>query len=516
MDARELMAAREALVRAGTVPPVPLNRKNPRYSASTVKLHKRCPRKHAIEQVCGIEPPVTAALTDGTRLHGIVERWLKKTPRADEKLSTMWSVAATGLQHLPDPDELPLLVEVPRKMSTWPGGPEFTGTPDLMRVRPVGGGFVEVDLYDHKTTSGYARGAKNGWVLTSETLPDDVQNIAYSTFAFKQLDATAVNSKWIYYEKKGGEATAVQARMEKVETLKKWRNDILPIIGEMHEQHTSRPVSIADVEPRGLENGECDSYGGCPHRSYCHKFISKSTSVVDAPKGEERMSENPLLARLAAKAAGDAPKAPEAAPLAQAVVEQPKALAINPPPPPKVELPAQAAVEAPQAAAVEAPQAQVAAEPKRGPGRPKKASAEPDVGAVMQSQAEDHAKLQSAMLKTAPHVVGPSQVAALQVVGFNYYVGCKPTRGSTREEVNVVDLLKPYCDNISKVNGRYWQCVEYGQGPKQVAGLLESALESGALSLAGKNVVSPLVGPEAEICRSVLQPRAQAVVERFA
>ncbi len=509
MDARESLHWRELLVRTGETPPASLNGKSPRYSASTVKQQQRCPRKHFLEQACGIEVPVTAALADGTRLHGLVERWLKGERRPEDDASPLWPVVKTGLHHLPEPGTPGLLIEVPRKMATWPGGPEFTGTPDLMRVRPAGGDFVEVDLHDHKSTSGYASGVKKGWVLTSETLPDDVQNIAYSTFAFKQLNATAVESKWIYYEKKGGAATAVRVRMERIETLKKWRDKVLPIVGEMEEQHKDRPARLEDVEPRGLENGECESFRGCPHRSYCHKFIKGG--IVVAPKGEEKVSENPLLARLAANAAGVAPKAAtlEAPPPAPAVATPPLAFAVNPPPPPpaKVEAPQAAVVEAPQAASVEAP-VQAA---KRG--RPRKdaapAQAEPDVGAVVASQDADHKKLQGEGLKMP-------QGAGVASAGFNYYIGCKPTRGSQRDEVNVVDLLKPYCDNVTKVNQRYWQCVEYGQGPKQVAGLLESALESGALSLAGKNVVSPLVGPEAEICRTVLQPRAQAVVERFA
>lgn len=500
------MQRREALVRHGDVPPRPLNGKAPRYSASTVKSHKRCPRKHFFEQACGIETPVTAALADGTRLHGLIERYIEQRRRPEDDLSNLWPVVKTGLHHLPEPGTPGLLVEVPRRMATWPGGPEFTGTPDLMQVKNVDH-FIEVDLHDHKSTSGYARGAKMGWVLTPQTLPDDVQNICYSTFAFKQLDATAVNSQWIYYDKKGLPATSVKARMERVATLKKWREEILPIIGEMQEQHEQRPARIADVEPRGLENGECESYGGCPHRAYCHKFIKGGMTVL---KGEKTVSENPLLARLNAQVAkpkveepepAPVPTEPEPTPAPPAAPPAARALAMNPPP-------VQAAAPTP------APAEAAPAEEKRGRGRPRKDAAGPqtqaevDVAAVLASQDEDHTKLAAA--KASKSEAPPAGV------GFNFYIGCRPARGSAREEVNVLDLLKPYCDNVSKVNGKYWQCVDYGQGAKQVAALLQSALDSGVLSLSGKSVISPLIGPEAELAKSILWPRAQAVVERFA
>lgn len=279
------------LLHLGEVPPKPLNGKGERYSASTVKAidtkGEGCERRHWFEQVVGIDPPFRAALGTGTKVHNHIERALKKGVALDVSPNAEMEerLAARGLPHLPPHGTPGMHVEREFKMSTWPNGPEFTGTIDLM-VEPDGWAEAEAhgieaphefaELLDHKTTGSYEKYAAKGWALSERTeknaldksrkfLDDDVQNIAYSRRLLLWYPVEFVKSTWVYYPKDGGKVVPVRARMERDETLGKWRERIVPLVEKMHHQHKQRPA-LAQVE---ANEEACQNYGGCPHKSYC-------------------------------------------------------------------------------------------------------------------------------------------------------------------------------------------------------------------------------------------------------
>jgi len=520
------MAHRRALVNHGITPPVMLNGKAPRYSASTVKNYKACPRQHYYEQVCGLEVPGTQATETGTAVHKIVEEHLKQVPEHQRTVTdlSLLKIARSGFPHLPDsklsdqPAGTRLLIEESMSIATWPNGPQFTGTPDLLMVRPD----RHAHLYDHKTTSGYVTGVKNGWVLTPATLPHDPQAITYSMFAFRLLDVDSVTAKWIYYDKKGKPAVPVHAVMTKSETERKWRDLILPVIGDMHDQHMNRAtLNAADVERKGVTNNTCGAYGGCPHRAYCRDTYSGNNSAAGTETKEENNMD--LAARLKAQAQGATPSAPQATvPQTPAPIATPQTSTMfNPPPlatPPPVAIATQAVPEVSPfadasvtretiAAASVAPVAPVASveaveEAKKPRGRPRKdttpAAGEVDIAEVIKNQDA-----------VEPKAATPSNTAS-----FNLFIGCAPVKGSSRATVSIHDLLAPFIAQVEKDTGKYWGCVEFAQGRHLVASLLQQAHDSGKLGLAGKNVIAPAVAIETEIARTVLYSRAVSVIER--
>lgn len=223
------------------------------------------------------------ALGVGTKVHGHLERALKKgTPLDPSPNAPMEErLAARGLPHLPPHGTPGLHVEREFKMGTWPSGPEFTGTIDLM-VEPEGwneeepGEYDSAELGDHKTTGSYEKYAAKGWALSERTpkneankarkfLDDDIQNIAYSVRLLRWFPIEFVKSGWVYYSKDFSPIVVVRANMLRAETLGKWRDRIIPLVEKMQVQHKQRPA-LAQVE---ANEEACGNYGGCPHRAYC-------------------------------------------------------------------------------------------------------------------------------------------------------------------------------------------------------------------------------------------------------
>ncbi len=298
MNFKEVVEA----LHAGHVPPKPLNGKGQRYSASTAKKVDveagGCERRHWFSEVVGIEEPISGpALAIGTKVHGHLERALKTGVelRVDPSASMEERLAAKGLPHLPPYGTPGMHIEESFKMSTWPGGPEFTGTADLY-LEPEGWSnvvahdtedetvFESAELHDHKTTGSYHRYAAMGWALSEDKrrgdgnaarkfLSDDVQNIAYATRLLRKFPIKRVESIWGYFQKDGGPHLPIRATMERDETLEKWRSKVLPLLEVMQHQHQQRP-SLSTV-PANLN--ACDSFKGCPHRSYCSDYKEGKT-----------------------------------------------------------------------------------------------------------------------------------------------------------------------------------------------------------------------------------------------
>lgn len=273
----------------GHVPPRALNKKAPRYSATTVKTMDvskgGCERRHFFEQVCGIEPAPSPrqkeAFAIGTALHSAHERYYKKgeLPRSDLSAPLHERLASKALPFLPPSGTPGIESEKPFECATWPGGPTFTGTPDL--VLPPNGFDADgdddhdfVELWDYKTTGNYPRYAAQGWALTAKTLPDDLQLIAYGRRVALRFRAREVRATWLYHDKSGGPVVPVRATLGAMELGVAWRERVLPLVEKMERQHKERPA--LRVVPANED--ACGSYGGCPHKSYCVDY--KETKIM--------------------------------------------------------------------------------------------------------------------------------------------------------------------------------------------------------------------------------------------
>jgi len=79
-------------------------------SASEIELYDLCPRKWAFAYIEGKRPPPNESAALGSRVHAILERWLKEGA-APDLLTAEGEIAASGLHLLPPPRTPTLVTE---------------------------------------------------------------------------------------------------------------------------------------------------------------------------------------------------------------------------------------------------------------------------------------------------------------------------------------------------------------------------------------------------------------------
>ncbi len=486
------------LLHAGEVPPKPLNGKGERYSASTTKQIDTttggCERRHWFEQVVGIDPPVGPALGVGTRVHNNIERALKKGDklRVDPSAPMEERLAARGLPHLPPFGTVGMHVEREFKMGTWPNGPEYTGTIDLM-VAPVSWDAEEAELgnpkdtaelIDHKTTGSYAKYAAKGWALSERTkenagdkarkfLDDDIQNIAYTKRILLWYPVPFVKSTWVYYPKDGGNIVPVRALMERKETSEKWRDRVLPLVEKMHGQHKQRPA-LAQVE---ANEEACGNYGGCPHRAYCVDY--KGTGArTNMGKLSQALLEDE-----------DEPKATKKS-KAAAKEEAP---AMNPPPPPKT-----AAKKGSLLSDLDEEEETVTKSSKTSAP-----TSEPSPKTTAGSSAKPSAS------------PSPTTTSAPAGAGFALFLGCEPVE-SKRPRVYLTTVLDPIAERVAAAHKvPHIGLVKY-DGINHTSAALQEWLEEFGAEWDGVNVVVGRSSFHQEVAERVLYKKAIAVARAMA
>ena len=224
----------------------------PHVSPSQINTFKRCPRRWGFSRVA--ERTSTPATRFGTRVHEILENWLehKTLPSAntDEGLC-----ALSGISHLPMPKTDGMVVEAPLDMVY--DGVTYVGRIDLLIVDGDA-----VTVLDHKTCSDLR------WMKTEDELLDDPQRIVYSHWAATTQNVAHVTAKWVYYQKRPPESRVVEFT-ESAETIAE-RFD------ELHKKYALRIIQSAGRDPMTLEPNydACGDYGGCPHRTTCHKDLT--------------------------------------------------------------------------------------------------------------------------------------------------------------------------------------------------------------------------------------------------
>jgi hypothetical protein len=491
------------LLHAGEVPSKPLNGKGERYSASTAKsidvASGGCERRHWFEQVVGIDPPIGAALGIGQRVHGHIERALKKGVVLDPSPNASMEerLAARGLPHLPPPGTPGMHVEQAFKMPAWPNGPEFTGTIDL-HVEPEGWAeaeangieaiFDSAELIDHKTTGSYHKYAAKGWALSERTqankgdparkfLDDDVQNIAYSTRLLRLYEVKHVNTTWLYFPKDGSAIVPVRAVMERMPTLVKWKTRVVPLIEKMHEQHKQRPA-LALVE---ANEEACDSFGGCPHRAYCVDYKATGARTQMGKLSAKLLEEHdePVVTKSTA-ATSKASKQP---------AKEPEAPAMNPPtlsnPPPR------------------ATKSPFATMDKAGVMKDETPEQYAQRARVTKALADEDAKsLDAKSLDAKP--------TAPTGAGFALFLGCEPVV-TKRPKVDFALFLQPILDRVAKAHKVASVGLVKYDGINHTSAAVEEWFADNGEEWAGANVVVPNAAFYIEVATRALYGRATAV-----
>lgn len=225
------------------------------YSATQLSMFHGCPRKWFFKYLLGYPTPTSAAAKLGKELHAEVERYYEDGTIPPSERGKLL------IANLPEPSDFThqegkILFPVRDKSGPW-----FTGYIDLLANEPS----ELVEIIDHKTTSDL-KWAKSEWELRS-----DVQMMSYAHWAFaypfKNEEELRVTHNVVTTK---GKPTPrrTSTTVLRGEVANRWAEH-LKIIDDAEEMRRAANGDVRKVEARGIENGECEKYGGCPFAALC-------------------------------------------------------------------------------------------------------------------------------------------------------------------------------------------------------------------------------------------------------
>jgi len=194
----------------------------------------------------------------GTRTHAILEDWIREgrwTPQI--AASKEGRCLAPGLSYFPVPGQGIAERSVYRPMLGVVWSIKIDSTSEWIPGQSV-------LVSDLKTTGNL------DYVMTPAQLMTNPQRIVYAAEAGLSLNVPEVRARWVYCRRNKPKAVPVEVcerTDQAVERLRVLTNE------------TVRPMIAANVLPLeafprdGLVTGECERYGGCPHKHTCLKDL---------------------------------------------------------------------------------------------------------------------------------------------------------------------------------------------------------------------------------------------------
>lgn len=341
----------------------------PALSASQLKAFLACPRKWAFDKVDRVPRPDTPSTALGTRVHTILEDWLRdgtppdlnevfayENPKrpGEQVVRHPGRIAHAGLHLLPAPRTPGLEIEGWLSLRT--RATVWSGRLDLRYIDPATG---EAVVHDHKTvgTSGsravleaplqtntYSRGPVT---LTLDTLKADTQGILYAASEMVRLGVDKIRLDWLYLpthkDTNGGKAWKV--------SLPVLRDEIAPDLDRLEDTAALMQRTIASgLTARDIPGnpGACNDFGGCEYALVCDKTTLPTTDLFQGFDMTHPTSPDALSAMdaLMAKLNGGAPLLP---PPPVDVINPPEAPPVTAAPPPPVAPPPPPVVVVPPA-----------------------------------------------------------------------------------------------------------------------------------------------------------------------
>ncbi|MGA1752129.1 MAG: RecB family exonuclease [Pontimonas sp.] len=229
----------------------------PHVSASQISTFRECPRKWYFDKVVKLPRTSTSATELGSRVHAVLEAYLRGEVESIDTSDEVGQIAASGLEYLPPVSSV---LEIERSLE---GDMALDDAPVPVQ------GYVDVidaqnnEILDHKTTS------SQRYIKTQKELRDNVQMIMYATAYLRRFPQEShVTLTHIYYgtKKRWSKKVSVKVSREHVEA--QW-TAIKETITQMIE--VSRADNAGDA-PTCYE--ACDNYGGCPYRGQCFRAPS--------------------------------------------------------------------------------------------------------------------------------------------------------------------------------------------------------------------------------------------------
>lgn len=250
-------------------------------SASQISTFRACPRSWGWTYLEGRRPPGTKSTDLGGEIHRQMESWLKES-----KMPTI-PAAQVLVKHVPAPG-IALAegsIAFNTASSPWRGAIDaiydLENGHDWLPRAPFTTGHTVV--LDFKSTADlkYAKTAEH---LANE----DPQASLYAYYAFGK-GAKEVHGAWLYSQTRGLPAVKpVRLKFDRIRV-----EDTVAALdkeaGEVQKLYQIRPKTL-DLEPRGIENGECNKWGGCAHASYC--LGSPIHAKTQVTKEQEAMSND--------------------------------------------------------------------------------------------------------------------------------------------------------------------------------------------------------------------------------
>lgn len=318
----------------------------PALSASQLKSFLACPRKWAFDKVDRVPRPDTPSTALGTRVHEILEDWLRDgTPPDLNEVFTYENpkrpgeqvvrhpgrIAHAGLHLLPAPRTPGLEIEGWLSLRT--RATVWSGRLDLRYVDADGTAVV----HDHKTTSSPA------FAQTPESLRRDPQALLYAASEMVRLNVDRVRLDWLYLPTAGGRAWKV--------SLPVLRDEITPDLDRLEDTAALMQRTIASgLTARDIPGnpGACNDFGGCEYALVCDKTTLPPTDLFQGFDMTHPTSPDALSAMdaLMTKLNGGAPLPP---PPPVDVINPPEAPPVSAAPPPPVAPPPPPVVVVPPA-----------------------------------------------------------------------------------------------------------------------------------------------------------------------
>jgi len=226
-------------------------------SASQISTFRECPRKWYFDKIVRLPRTSTSATELGSRVHAVLEAYLRGEVESIDTSDEVGQIAASGLGYLPPVSSV---LEIERSLE---GDMALDDAPVPVQ------GYVDVidarsnEILDHKTTS------SQRYIKTQKELRDNVQMIMYATAYLRRFPQEShVTLTHIYYgtKKRWSKKVSVKVSREHVEA--QW-TAIKETIMQMIE--VSRADHAGDAPPC---YDACDNYGGCPYRGQCFRAPS--------------------------------------------------------------------------------------------------------------------------------------------------------------------------------------------------------------------------------------------------
>lgn len=331
-----------------------------KFSPTQISNFDLCKRKWAWEKIEGIKTPPHPSAELGTRVHAVLEAWLRDGKPIDTTTQE-GAIAASGIQYLPAPSKE---LEIENWIELTTDVAPFVGKVDLSYRNPKTGRII---VHDHKTTSSF------GWAKDANDLKTDPQAVIYGAEAMDRHKVDEVELEWLYMLTKGKPKARLVPLVVLRDDVERGMVGVDASASEMLDVYREGKGAM-DLPPTV---SACSAFGGCGYRGLCNITVADIRRSVSKMEDRKESALEKLkrekLERAAAAAGGAAPTngataappvaaapTPVAAPAASPSAVR-KPAAINPPEAASAARPPAAAVDlSPLVAALQAAAAKLA------------------------------------------------------------------------------------------------------------------------------------------------------------